>query len=261
MPTRILRDWTDSETIGALSVDAERFFLRLIMKADDFGRFAADSRLLRANLFPLLVDSISEAMVRAWLADCINVGLIETYEVNRKKYLQIVKFGQRLRAKRSKFPPPSADDCPQSAAECRNEPPEARGERRESRGASREAESDLDTPKPPRGLARGKATDDAFERFWDAWPSHKRKGGRKRCGDWWKTRKPDAAAVMVCLARWKTSVKWSDDDGEYVPAPLTWLRGELWTEKPLQVEGTGPDRNPTAEDINEIYGGDDVAAG
>ena len=38
MPNRILRDWTDSERVNALTVQGERFFVRLIMKVDDYGR-------------------------------------------------------------------------------------------------------------------------------------------------------------------------------------------------------------------------------
>ena len=53
MPSRILRDWTDSLRFDGLSAEAERLFTRLIMKADDYGRFHADPRLLRAGCFPL----------------------------------------------------------------------------------------------------------------------------------------------------------------------------------------------------------------
>jgi len=39
MPNRILRDWTDSDRVNSLSAEAERLFIRLIMKADDYGRY------------------------------------------------------------------------------------------------------------------------------------------------------------------------------------------------------------------------------
>ena len=52
MPNRILRDWTDSEPVNSLSVHAERLFVRLIMKADDYGRLTDHPKLLRAMLFP-----------------------------------------------------------------------------------------------------------------------------------------------------------------------------------------------------------------
>ena len=53
MPTRMLRDWTDSLKFDGLSAEAERLFARLLMKADDYGRYHADPRLVRAGCFPL----------------------------------------------------------------------------------------------------------------------------------------------------------------------------------------------------------------
>lgn len=109
MPNRILRDWTDSDKINALSALAERFFTRLIMKADDFGCFYADTRLVKANLFPLLMDSIREADIARWMEECQKAGLIVLYEVSGKKYLEVLNFNQRLRLQKRKFPCRSND--------------------------------------------------------------------------------------------------------------------------------------------------------
>lgn len=109
MPNRMLRDWTDSERMNSLSVHAERFFVRLIMKADDYGCFYADQRILKANLFPLLLDAVREADLLRWMAECQKAGLIVLYESSGKKYLQISDFNQRLRAKKSKYPLPTYD--------------------------------------------------------------------------------------------------------------------------------------------------------
>jgi hypothetical protein len=109
MPNRILRDWTDSEIINGLTVYAERFFTRLIMTVDDYGCFYADQRILKANLFPLKLDSVREADLLLWMAECQKAGLIVVYESSGKKYLQVLNFNQRLRIKKSKFPLPSHD--------------------------------------------------------------------------------------------------------------------------------------------------------
>jgi len=107
MPNRILRDWTDSDKINELTVYAERFFVRLIMKVDDYGCFYADTRLLKANLFPLLIDTIREADIIRWMAECQKSELIVLYESSNKKYLQIVNFKQRLDRAKSKYPMPN----------------------------------------------------------------------------------------------------------------------------------------------------------
>jgi len=110
MPNRILRDWTDSESINSLDNFGEVFFTRLLMKADDFGRFHANPKLLRSLLFPLK-DGIRESDISRGLAACQEAGLIALYVCEKKPLLEIVKFRQRTRAAVSRFP---ARDDPKS---------------------------------------------------------------------------------------------------------------------------------------------------
>lgn len=108
MPKRMIRDWTDSEKVNSLTAQAERFFLRVMMKADDFGRFNAAPRVLRGMLFPLLVDTVHEADISRWLAECERAGLIWLYaDENDRPLLEIVNFGQRMDKAIGKFPEPS----------------------------------------------------------------------------------------------------------------------------------------------------------
>lgn len=159
MPVRLLRDWTDSEAVNALSPEAEVCFVRLIQKADDFGRFSAAPKLLRPVLFPLRVDDLTEREVGSWLAEIRRAGLASFYEIDGRPYLEIRKFGQRVRAAASRFPaPPSPDTCPSDdrqvtdtrrsndgldvvvcgdgsrMRETKTEPPVVRSERRPPRG-------------------------------------------------------------------------------------------------------------------------------
>lgn len=126
MPKRLVRDWTDSERVNALTPQAERFYLRLIMKADDFGRFHAAPKLLRGFLFPLLIDSVREADISRWIAECEKAGLIALYEADGKKLLEIWNFGQRLDKARAKFPhpPPTSRNFPENPGSSRNVPAE-----------------------------------------------------------------------------------------------------------------------------------------
>ena len=106
MPNRILRDWTDSTLIEQLNAEEERFFLRLIMKVDDFGRFSADPRLLKAALYPLLTD-ICLSHVSQMTVKCQSIGLLLTYTCPRNlQWLEIQNFKQRTRTKISKCPSP-----------------------------------------------------------------------------------------------------------------------------------------------------------
>ncbi|MCK6685788.1 MAG: hypothetical protein L6R30_25615 [Thermoanaerobaculia bacterium] len=113
MPVRLLRDWTDSEAVNSISPEAEVLFTRLIMKADDFGRYTADPRLLRPYLFPRKLDQIREVSLERWLVELESARLVRRYVVAGKPYLAIEKFGQRVRADASRFPdPPVVDERP-----------------------------------------------------------------------------------------------------------------------------------------------------
>lgn len=104
MANRVLRDWTQSESIDKLSPEAEIFFTRLIMKADDFGCYYGNPKLLNSALYPLKDYDRSE--VCKWRDECANAKIIILYEVDQKQYIKIVDFGQRLRLMKSKFPQP-----------------------------------------------------------------------------------------------------------------------------------------------------------
>jgi hypothetical protein len=106
----MLRDWTDSVSVDGVTAEGERLFTRLIMKADDYGRFHAEPRLVRALCFPLS-ETIKSDTVRKWLDELHQAGLIFRYEVDEKPVLAIVNFGQRLKQSRAKFPEPDGEDA------------------------------------------------------------------------------------------------------------------------------------------------------
>lgn len=105
MPNRMLRDWTDSLSLEGLSAEAERLFIRLIMKADDFGRYHADPRLVRAGCLPL-VDAVSSEQIEQCLLELTIRAMIVRYTVKGRAYLAIRNFGQRLKQSVPKYPAP-----------------------------------------------------------------------------------------------------------------------------------------------------------
>jgi len=105
MANRILRDWTQSENIDLLSDKAEVFFTRLIMKADDYGCYYGNPKLLKYHLYPL--KNVSEATISNLIKECVKANLIVFYSVENKDYIKIINFGQRLRTMNSKFPQPA----------------------------------------------------------------------------------------------------------------------------------------------------------
>lgn len=112
MPNRIVREgWLTSPRIDGLDANEERFFLRLLLKADDFGRYSANLVELKNTLFPLKEDVRATDSSR-WLAACEKAGLVRCYDTPKGRFLEISDFRQRTRAKDSKFPCPPSDGQP-----------------------------------------------------------------------------------------------------------------------------------------------------
>jgi hypothetical protein len=135
MANRVLRDWTFSENINQLSAGAEVFFIRLIMKADDYGCFYGNPMILNSQLYPL--NPKTEGELAEWISELTKNKIVVKYEVEGKTYLKIDNFGQRLRIMKSKFPQP-ADTCQQSAVIC---PPETKRSEVETKRIETESET------------------------------------------------------------------------------------------------------------------------
>ena len=105
MPNRQIREAIrQSEKVALLSDAQFRLFVNLLTCADDFGRYHADSRIVRATCYPF--DTHPVADVKTTLSDLDAAGVIDLYESNGKPYLQINQWRQRVRANASKFPDP-----------------------------------------------------------------------------------------------------------------------------------------------------------
>lgn len=106
MPNRIIREgYLASDAVNTLSAEEERFYFRLYLVVDDFGRFEARPELLRSRCYPLKTDSIRTADITRSLAACEKAGLVVVYQVDGRRYLQVEKFKQRTRTT-SKCPSP-----------------------------------------------------------------------------------------------------------------------------------------------------------
>ena len=105
MPGRYIREGKlTSERVDKLSVYAEVYFDRLMLKVDDYGRIQKHPTLLRAALFPLRLDRVSDQDIERWNQECEDAGLLEAFtDLNGKLCIEIGKFNQRVRSE-SRFP-------------------------------------------------------------------------------------------------------------------------------------------------------------
>lgn len=89
--------------------------------------------------------------------------------------------------------------------------------------------------------------DSMFEKFWEAYPQCFRKANKKGCRAKFlkiKNLKELFPTIMSSLEVQKKSKQWNDQDGQFIPAPLTWINQERWT-----VTDTRTERQIAADNI------------
>lgn len=233
MPNRILRDWTASDRIDQLSQGAEVFFTRVIMKADDFGLYYGNPKLLNSALFPL--RDYENKQVSAWLSECIKAGIIRKYTVDGKDYIQIQGFDQRLRLMKSKFPaPPENAEFHEPSNDCQlsdERPLETKRNEDETETETNPAIADV-------------CIWPTFEEFWDKYD--KKKGKPKAEQIFKKINQVAREKIMLHLNHYIFVEK------RYRKDPERYLKGECWNDEVIltpQTNGTGIDKR-TSETIN-----------
>lgn len=69
-----------------------------------------------------------------------------------------------------------------------------------------------------------------FASFFETWPSSERKGGRSKCLEIWKKAglEKDSAVILSHVAMMKSSQSWMKNNGEFIPAPSSYLNQRKW---------------------------------
>lgn len=106
MPNRIIREGIlTSQRMAKLGWPEEVFYRRLLSVVDDFGRYYADHGMLRAACYPRQLSKVSDPDIGKWLRACADAALVRVYPAqDGESYLEVLDFGQQVRAKKSKFP-------------------------------------------------------------------------------------------------------------------------------------------------------------
>lgn len=126
MPNRIVREGIlSSDRVDRLDWPAEVFYRRLLSKVDDHGLYDGRLSVLRASLFPLRVDKVTDQDCSAWLQQCVDAKLLEIYEIEAKRYVHV--FDTRWQARSDpKYPKPKknnglASNCAQLQTSARQD--------------------------------------------------------------------------------------------------------------------------------------------
>ena len=278
MPNRIIREGIlDSEAVNALSFPAEVFYRRLMSVVDDFGRFDGRPSVLKGRLYTLKLDSVREADISRWTAECVKAGLIALYAADGKPYLLFRKLGSP-RAKASRYPdPPAGYDADPPADSCDTIPDGLRADanmRAQTRADvpySGSGSYSEDPPNPPKGGAAGlngktppkrnkrgptdAEADPLFVRFWEAYPRKVKKPAAAKAFASFNPTEDLLAVMLAAIAKQKRSVQWNKNDGEFIPHPASWLNDRRWEDqppekpKPAPRVPTGPPKDTPSSDL------------
>lgn len=73
--------------------------------------------------------------------------------------------------------------------------------------------------------------EDGFEKFWAVYPRRCAKADARRA--WKQTEKvrPATDALIKSVYAARASKQWQKDDGDFIPYPASWLRGERWDDQ------------------------------
>jgi hypothetical protein len=108
MPNRYLREEIITSRWNRCSWMAQSLYVRLLGLVCDYGRYEADPTILCAQAFPTY-PHFRTATVRKLLDELAEKGLISLYAVDGKPYLQILRWRERVRQRKPKYPGPSSD--------------------------------------------------------------------------------------------------------------------------------------------------------
>ena len=256
MPNRILRDWTDSEPVNSLSWQAECLFIRLIMKADDYGCFSGNAKLLRSLLFPLK-DGLRDTDISRWIAECVTAGLIRVYRAENKPFIEIRNYQQRLKNSRRKFPAPpeTSENSTEVYADSRNFP-KLPGT---SRNFPAESESETETNKKEIYKEKpNKTATELVDKLWNLYPLKtgivpaKLAAKRAYEAELDKGRSPEEAEELLvkAVSEYAEAVQmWSKADRKFIWTMKTFFDAGHQFDDPETWQRKGEKENVSTKDI------------
>lgn len=219
MPNRILREGIlSSERVDQLTCPEEVFYRRLMSVVDDFGRFSGNPKLLRAALYPLRLDKVSDAEIEKCLAATVKARLVNSYVVGGTRFIEIIDFRQTLRAMKSKYPSPQqVTDCLANAKQmhstCEADAPQTH--------------RTCEAPASGGGVGGGgeKRTPKRVFPFETWYKEYPRKVNKEAAKKFWERLTEDEKRLATeCVKEYAKAVEGYD----YIPYPGTWINAKKW---------------------------------
>ncbi len=126
-----------------------------------------------------------------------------------------------------------------------NEHLQANGDIDKDKDKDKEEDKDKDKDKDENNAR----ANDAFDRFWAAYPRKVGKYDAKR--SFLKLKGVKTETLIAAIERQKQSLQWQKDNGQYIPNPATWLNQGRW-EDVLQTADKGTCQQQTTVDAPQL---------
>jgi hypothetical protein len=149
-------------------------------------------------------------------------------------------------------------ECAQiSQTECTDQPNLVGGIRQTNTENTQESTIDIKT---------NRVYSEAFEKFWSEYPSCKRKGSKSDAFKTYKKFEKFSELIISVLRKFKEDQSFLKNDGEFIPAPSSWLNkkhweNEFWIEPAAEAhkeEVVMPQRKVVVKEIDYLALGQDL---
>ena len=201
----------------------------LIPWTDDDGRLRGDPLWVIANIFPN--EGFTTTEIESFLTELHRIGLIEWYEVDGERFIQIIDNENHQHIRKDRYKPstyPSADNGQPVVNHLSTNAPQS--------AYLKPSPSPSPTPEHSRKRKRAATAHPLFDLFWKAYPKKK---SRVRAEEVFTGLKPDEhllAEMIHAIELAKTSDEWIEKNGKYIPHPATWLNQRRWEDEGVKLE-------------------------
>lgn len=216
-------EFFSDEILDELPADVRIAFAGLWCYCDDFGRGLDDRWLIKAAIAPRR-DKDTPNVVEGWLEKLADAGRLLRYEIDGRRYLQIINWHHQKinRPTPSRYPPPSlTEDSLRTHEQITEGSSRAREEVEVGSGkgtGNREETCDL----PP-------AAQDGFDSFWLQYPERngKKLDKGKTLAAWQRLGQTQRTSALRGVAHYRTDC---DEGLTIAKDPLRWLQGKCWVD-------------------------------
>lgn len=70
-----------------------------------------------------------------------------------------------------------------------------------------------------------------FDTFWKAYPKKVAKGDARKAWSQTESIRPELTELLAAIEAQTKSDQWRRNEGQFIPYPATWLRGERWDDE------------------------------